>query len=126
MNVKMTDLANEAKTLQMLVENEWAVDSISSLGGGYYSFLVYQDREIDPEVLTDIRSQRIGSDTLGEIIQAQQNSGRRVATVAIKTINDFNDFIRLDFMILNVIPFLRGRCRPCPAGYQCFYWHDPV
>jgi hypothetical protein len=122
----MTDSANEAKTLQMLVKNEWAVDSISSLGSGYFSFLVYQDREIAPEVLADIRSRRIGPDASGEIIQAQPSFGRRVATVIIQTINDFNGFVRFDFMILKVIPSLRGGPRPYPVGYQCFYRQAPV
>jgi hypothetical protein len=121
----MTDWANQAKTLQMMIQNEWAVDSISSLGSGYFSFLVYQEREIAPEVLQDIRSRRIDADAVGEIIQTHQNSGRRVATVAIKTINDYHDFIRLDFMILNVIPFLRGGPPVRLSAYQCFYGDVP-
>ncbi|MGD9156549.1 MAG: hypothetical protein PVG90_13780 [Bacillota bacterium] len=122
----MTDTVNEVKTLQMLVENDWTVDSISSLGSGYYSFLVYQEGEIAPEVLADLRSERIDTDTVGEIIQVRCNSGRRVATVALKAINDYHDFVRWDFIILSVIPFLRGGPRPFLPGYQCFYRQDSV
>jgi hypothetical protein len=120
----MTDLANEGKTIQMLVQNDWTVDSISSLGSGYFSFLVYPEREIAPEVLADLRSKRIGADTAGEIIQVQQNSGRRVAIVTLKEINDYHNFVRWDFMILTVIPFLRGGLHPVRPSYQCFYRQD--
>jgi hypothetical protein len=126
MKVKMTDSANETKTLQMLVKNEWVVDSISSLGSGYFSFLVYQVGEIAPEVLTDLRDRLISVDAPGEIIQVKEGSGRRVATVNLKKVADFQEFVRVEFMILSVIPFLRGGWQSSPTGYQCFYRPDPV
>jgi hypothetical protein len=121
----VADAANEGKTLQMVVQNDWTVDTISSLGSGYFSFLVYQEREIAPDVLRDFRDRLIGPDTVGEIVQARQNAGRRVALVAIKDINDFQGFFRLDFLILKVIPFLRGGLQVSLSDYQCFYRFNP-
>ncbi|HYH02093.1 MAG TPA: hypothetical protein VEC37_03255 [Bacillota bacterium] len=121
----MTSSANP-KTLQMVVKNEWAVDSISSLGSGYCSFLAYQYDEVDPEVLDDIRARQIGEGVWGEIIHVKKSGSRRVALVEIKQVNDFDSFVRFDFMILNVAPFLRNGVKPCQSSYKCFYKENPV
>lgn len=116
----MTSYANP-NTLQMVIRDEWAVDSIKSLGSGYYSFLAYQSTEIAPEVLHDIRNQRIGEGLWGEIIHVKKNMGRRVALIELKKLNDFDTFIRFDFMIINVVPFLRNGTKSCQPSYKCFY-----
>lgn len=119
----MTSSANQ-KTLQMVVKSEWAVDSISSLGSGYCSFLAYQYDEIAPEVLDDIHNRQIGAGVWGEIIHIKKNGNRRVALVEIQEINDFDSFVRFDFMILNVAPFLNNKVKPFQSGYKCFYKKD--
>ncbi|HEY8463639.1 MAG TPA: hypothetical protein VIM29_06425 [Bacillota bacterium] len=121
----MAGFANP-KVLQMVVKNEWAVDSISSLGSGYFSFLAFQYSEIDPEVLNDIQTQQIGEGIWGEIIHLKKNTFRRVALVEVKKINDFNTFLRFDFMILNVAPFLRNGVKTCQSKYKCYYKVNPV
>lgn len=109
------------KTLQMIVKNEWVVESITSLGSGYLAHLAYQYSEIDPEVLEDIQNQNLDEGSLGEIIHLGAKGNRRVAKVEIYKVNDFQSYLRFDFRLLEVKPFLRNGYTSLPSQYMCFY-----
>lgn len=113
------------KTLHMIVKNEWLADSIISLGSGFITYLVYQNQEIEPQVVNDIRAHDFGEDVPGEIVHWSGQSGRRIAKVEILTVNDFKTFIRFDFRILEVRPFLRNGWALGQMDYFCFYGKRP-
>ncbi len=115
------------KTLRMVVKKQWLVDSITSLGSGYLTHLTYQNEYIDPAVLADVKTNREMQKVLGEIIfQSQnlvqnQNIGQRIAEVEFVEANDFNTFVRFDFRLLEVNPFIRRKCELLDSEYLCFY-----
>lgn len=109
------------KTLHLLIEKAWLVDTITKLGSGYLTHLSYQEGRIDPEVLTEIRNQSLGNGVLGEIIHSCGNSGHRVAMVEVAKVNDFQDFIRFDLRLLGVIPFIRDGLIKIESRYSCYY-----
>jgi hypothetical protein len=119
------DNPKNLKTLRMIVKNEWAVDSIRSLGSGYVSFLVFEFHEIAPQVLEDIQRRIIGEGTWAEILYLKKNSVRRIALVELNQINEFKSFFRFDFKILNVIPFLRDGIEEYQSVHKCFYKENP-
>jgi hypothetical protein len=110
-----------AKTLHLLIEQAWLVETITKLGSGYLTHLAYQEGQVDPEVLTEIRNQSLGNDVLGEIIYSCGNSDRRVAVVEVAKVNDFQDFIRFDLRLLGVIPFIRDGLKEIQSRYLCYY-----
>lgn len=109
------------KTLLMVVKKQWLVDSITSLGSGYLTHLTYQNELIDPVVLADIKMNQGMLKVLGEVIFRDQNSSQRIAEVEIIEANDFLTFIRFDFRLLEVIPFIRGKSRLSDSEYLCYY-----
>ncbi len=117
------------KTLQMLIKEQWLVESIKSLGSGYCTHLAYQLNDIEPEILTDLQNPGLG-EVLGEIIKAgkkPEQAGHLVATVEVEKINHFPSFIRFDLRILEVLPFLRNSpARPIfrviSSKYLCYYY----
>lgn len=113
------------KTLHMIVKNEWLVDSIISLGSGFIVHLAYQNHEIEPQVVNDIRAHDFGEDVLGEVVHWRGQSGQRIAKVEIITANDFKTFVRFDFRILEVKPFLRNGVASGDVKYLCFYGKNP-
>ncbi|HPT86259.1 MAG TPA: hypothetical protein PL004_00190 [Bacillota bacterium] len=114
------------KTLQMIIRNEWLVDSIVSLGSGFTSHLAYQNKDIEPEVLDDIRANRFGEEQLGEVIHLSPIGGRRIAKVEIAKANDFETFVRFDFRLLEVRPFLRNGLIAMEPQYLCYYGKNPA
>lgn len=109
------------KTLLMIVKKQWLVDSITGLGSGYLTHLTYQNEYIDSAVLADIKMNQGLSKVLGEVIFQYQNSNQRIAEVEIIEVNDFNTFIRFDFRLLEVHPFIRGKCELSDSKYLCYY-----
>ena len=118
--------SHSPKTLQMLVKNQWLVDSIIGLGSGYFIHLVYQTNEISPEVLTDIRNHNLEEKVLGEVVFETQRLHRCIAKVEIFTINDFQSFVRFDFRLLEVSPFLRESSYYDHSDYLCCFKKNPV
>ncbi|HBF36035.1 MAG TPA: hypothetical protein DDW50_01800 [Firmicutes bacterium] len=114
------------KTLLMVVKKQWLVESITSLGSGYLTHLTYQNEFIDPAVLADIRSNQGFSKVLGEIIFLDQNSNQPIAEVEMAEVNDFNTFIRFDFRLLEVSPFIRRKCKLLASNYLCYYQQSSV
>lgn len=113
------------KTLQMLVKNQWLIDSIIGLGSGYFIHLTYKIIEISPKVLTDIRNHNLEEKVLGEIIFSSQSVYRCIAKVEIFTVNDFQSFVRFDFRLLEVSPFLRESGTFDDLNYLCCYKKNP-
>lgn len=114
------------KTLHLLIQKAWLVESITSLGSGYLIHLAYKESQIDPEVLADIRSQSLGEDGLGEIIHVGESSNRRVAEVEVVKVNDYQNFIRFDLRLLSVTPFIRDGFEDIQTNYLCYYKKNPV
>jgi dihydrofolate reductase len=118
--------SNTPKTLLMLVNKQWLVESITSLGSGYLIHLAYKNEYIDPLVLTDIKSEQGISKVLGEIIFKDLNNYQRIAGVEVVEVNDFNTFIRFDLRLLEVSPFLRGKWTDSETNYLCYYQRQSV
>jgi hypothetical protein len=107
--------------IQMLIEKEWAVDSITSLGSGYQFHLTYAQEQLEPELLIDLRAQRIQIGHPMEIIHATHRRMTRVAIAELASFSDCSYFIRLDFRILQVPPYLRNGIPWDNRGYCCRY-----
>ncbi|TCL76369.1 hypothetical protein EDC14_1002128 [Hydrogenispora ethanolica] len=115
----------QPKTLHLLIKSQWLVDSITSLGSGYLIHLVYQNSEIAPDLCAEIKEGRFQEGVLGEIIHFKPGMKRRVAMVEIDKVNDFQNFIRFDLRILEVVPFLRDGIGDADQGYLCYYYGNP-
>lgn len=114
------------KTLRLVVKNEWLVDSILFLGSGFITHLAYQNSEIEPELFKEIRAEGWGEDILGEIIHQSPKGERRIAKAEIIKANIFDGFVRFDFRLLEVKPFLRNEIYPAASSYLCYYYQDPL
>jgi len=112
--------------LQMIVLNRWVVESINGLGSGYITYLVYQNSDIDPEVLEDVYRDHLGEGVLGEIIHAEPRGKSRIARVEVVKVNRYENFLRFDFRILEVKPFLRNGYHDPNSRYLCYYWKSPA
>jgi hypothetical protein len=111
------------KTLQMVIKENWLVESIKNLGSGYYTHLVYSIHDIDPEVRGDIEDPGIRG-VLGEIIKLDRASSRRVAVAEVNQVNDFHSFIRFDLRLLEITPFIKELSREIKPSYLCYYYHS--
>ncbi len=111
----------QPKTLHLLIQNQWLVDSVTSLGSGYLIHLVYQDSEIAPDLLAEIKAGRFQIGVLGEIVQIDKGKKRRVAMVEVSKVNDYQNFVRWDLRILVVHPFVRDGVATSGERYLCYY-----
>jgi hypothetical protein len=108
------------KTLQMLIKETWLVESIKNLGSGYCTHLAYSINDIDPEVREDIQNPNFKG-VLGEIIKLDKTSSWRVAMMEVNQGNDFKDFIRFDFRLLEISPFMKELPTEIESNYLCYY-----
>ena len=108
------------KTLRLVIQEAWLVESMKSLGSGYFTHLAYSIHDIDPKVRRDVQSPGIQG-VLGEIIKLDKTSGRRVAVVEVVQTNNFHSFIRFDLRILEIIPFIKALSREISSKYRCYY-----
>ena len=108
------------KTLQMLIKEDWLVDSITNLGGGYFTHLSYQAADIDPKVLSDILHPDFRG-VFGEIIKLRPQDNRRIAVVEVSKTNDFKAFIRFDLRLLEVVPYIKDYLVAIQPDYLCYY-----
>lgn len=109
------------KTLQLLIRNEWLVESLTSLGSGYITHLVYPKVDIDPAVLKDLTNHVLGEGVLGEVGYIGRHPNRKVAEVEIFAINDYQSFTRFDLRLLEVGPFIRDGIMVHNSKYLCYY-----
>ena len=107
--------------IQMLIEKEWAVDSIASLGSGYQFHLTYAQDQLEPELLSDLRAQQVQMGHPMEIIHANHGRMVRVALAELSSFSDCSHFVRLDFRILQVPPYLRNGIPWDNKEYYCRY-----
>lgn len=114
------------KTLHLLIKANWLVDSITNLGSGYLIHLSYQLSDIDPEVLNDIKNQKCGDGSLGEIIQLRPETYRPVAAVEVFKIDKQDVGYRFELRILEVTPYLRKTNIKCNSIYYCHYSENPA
>jgi hypothetical protein len=114
------------KTLLLMVKKKWLVEAITSLGSGFLTHLAYQNELIDPNVLADIKSNQWEQKVLGEIIFQDQGTNHRIADVEVIEVNDYNTFIRFDFRLLEVSPFVRGKWTDLGSSYLCYYQKHPA
>lgn len=108
------------KTLQMIIQEAWLVESIKNLGSGYCTHLAYSIHDIDPVVRRDIQNPGIQG-VLGEIVKLDKTSGRRVAVVEVIKTNNFHSFIRFDLRLLEIIPFIKAFSTEISSKYRCYY-----
>jgi hypothetical protein len=116
--------ANPLKTLRLVIKNQWLVDSIIFLGSGFTTHLAYSNSEIEPELFNDIRTDNWGEGMLGEIVHQSLEGERRIAKIEVIKANQFNGFVRFDFRLLEVKPFLRNGLHSVTSPYLCFYYSD--
>ncbi len=108
------------KTLRLLIEKKWLVETITGLGSGYLTHLSYQNEVIDPEVLQIIKNKQFEDKVLGEIIFRDQKDYLRIAEAEVIEVNDFQSFIRFDLRLLEVVPFIRGKVQNYNSNYLCY------
>lgn len=108
-------------TLQLLVEKEWTLETINTLGSGYLYHLAYPIELIQPELLKAIRSGDIANKTNLEVLHHYDHTLRRIALGELEKINDFQTFIRVDFRILQTTPSLRRYKMESANGYRFLF-----
>lgn len=107
--------------IQLLIEKEWAVDSIVTLGSGYLFHLMYTEEQVQPELLADLRSNRVSVGYPLEILHNKADRYFRVALAELSGFYDYHHFIRVDFRILQVPPYLRDGNPKNGWNYFCRY-----
>ncbi len=110
--------------LELLVENTWVVETVKALGSGHMLHLSYAYDRIAPETLADLRAGALGAGDAGEILVVGQTL-KRVATFELHRVNDLKGFVRLDFRLLSVTPFIRDGEKPDGIQYLCRYSSAP-
>lgn len=108
------------RTLYMAVLNEWVMDSLRCLGSGSMYHLSYHPSLIEPTLLASIRDSLIPVGHPVQVILTSGGSARRVAEAELTCIVDFRDYVRFEFRILSVVPFLRDGAKKNTEGYLCW------
>lgn len=111
---------NGEGVLELLVEGAWVVDTLRALGSGHMLHLSFGTDQVEPETLSAMESGRIGPGALGEILAMGQRL-KRVATFELQKINLFQNYLRLDFRLLSVAPFIRNGERGDGLRYRCYF-----
>ncbi|HOJ78724.1 MAG TPA: hypothetical protein PLZ08_08425 [Bacillota bacterium] len=111
-------------TLQLMVKNDWIVESLMGLGSGYLAHLAYQYSEISPEVKEAIQNGNLGEGVLGEIIHLGSTVNRIIAKIEIEKINRFDGFIRFDFRLLEV-RLIKNSLANEESQYLCCFKKSP-
>ncbi|HHU51347.1 MAG TPA: hypothetical protein GXZ36_05970 [Firmicutes bacterium] len=109
------------RTLQLLVEKEWTLETINSLGSGFLYHLAYPVELIQPALVTAIRSGVVGEGHNLEILHYYDHTLRRIAVGEVVKINDFQTFMRIDFRLLQTAPSLRGYPEATDNGYRFLF-----
>lgn len=107
--------------VQLVIEADWVVESIISLGSGYQFHLTYGIGQVQPETLADLRNGQIEKGHPLEIIHASHGHLERVAEAELEDFMDYQNFIRIDFRILQVPPSLRDGIAENGRKYFCHY-----
>lgn len=110
--------------LELLVENAWVVETLKALGSGHMLHLCFAHELIEPETLDGLRSGALGPGLLGEILVIGPVL-RRVATFELQRANDLQGFMRFDFRLLSVAPFIRNGSKGDGLKYWCRYRREP-
>jgi hypothetical protein len=110
--------------LQLIIEAGWVVESITSLGSGYKFHLTYPAEQVQPEVLADLMGGKIVQGHPLEIIRSTDGHLDRAALAELDRFLDHQNFIRLDFRILQVPPSLRDGIPKNGRRYFCRYRED--
>lgn len=107
--------------IQLLIEKDWAVDSIITLGSGYLFHLTYTEEQVQPDLLADLRSSRVSIGHPLEILHLKTERYFRVALAELSGFYDYQHFIRVDFRILQVPPYLRDGTPKNGHNFFCRY-----
>lgn len=111
------------RTLQLLVEKEWTLETINSLGSGFLYHLAYPIELIQPILVTAIRNGTVGEGQNLEVLHHYDHTLRRIAVGEVVKINDFQTFMRIDFRLLQTAPSLRSYEEATANGYR-FLFHE--
>lgn len=112
--------------LELLVENDWVVETLKALGSGHMLHLSFGYDQVEPATLSALESGSLGVGAQGEILTIGPVL-RRVAIFELQKVNLMKEYLRLDFRLLTVTPFIRNgikaegthfrcRCRPVTPG----------
>jgi len=110
--------------LELLVETGWVVETLKALGGGHMAYLSFAVEQVEPTTLCDLRAGKLAPGATGEILAI----GTVLKPIALFELVKFNDqpgFIRLDFRLLSVVPFMRGSNQMDGHEYRCRYRTEP-
>jgi len=110
----------EGGVLELLVENAWVVETLKALGSGHMLHLSFSYDQVEPDTLVGLKTGALCPGVLGEILMLGP-MWRRVATFELQKINDLKGFVRLDFRLLSVTPYVRDGQRADGDLYRCRY-----
>lgn len=110
--------------LELLVENTWVVETLKALGSGHMLHLSFDHDLIEPQTLAALKEGSLGPGATGEVLVLGPTR-RRVATFELQRVNHSRHFIRFDFRLLSVTPFIRDGERPDGNHYRCRYRPSP-
>ena len=116
----------EKRILYMAVLNEWVMESLCSLGSGNMYHLSYHPSLIAPELTMEIREGRLTTGNPIQIVLHKNGTTRRVSEAELHSVVDFRDYIRFEFRILSVIPFLKDGAVMNQDGYLCWLQESTV
>lgn len=104
----------------MAVLNEWVMESLCSLGSGSMYHLSYHPSLIAPGLTMEIRDGRLVTGNPVQIVLHKNGTTRKIAEAELQSVVDFKDYVRFEFRILSVIPFLRDGAAMNMDGYLCW------
>lgn len=114
-------MGDKERPLQLIIEKEWAADSITALGSGYQFHLAYNVEQIEPVVLENLRQ---GAIALGYPMELAHTRGEKLIRIAIAELIGWVEpanMVRFDFRILQVVPYLRDGADQNKLPYFCRY-----
>lgn len=117
-------MAANGGILELLVESAWVVETLKALGSGHMLHLSYAYDQVEPGTLAALRQGSLGPGTPGEILMIGPRL-RRVAVFELVRANLLRDYLRLDFRLLSVTPYIRNGSRPDGQRYLCRYRTEP-
>lgn len=114
-------MGTEEKSIRLIVDKDWSPETISTLGSGFFYHLSYPVEAIEPKLLADLRNGHLPPGTEIEIFFRKEDTLRRVALVELDRVSDFQNFIRLEFRLMQTLPSLKEVRSAPPNGYLFYY-----
>jgi hypothetical protein len=74
----------------------------------------------------EIRDGRLATGNSVQIVLHKNGTTRRISEAELHSVVDFKDYIRFEFRILSVIPFLKDGAAMNQDGYLCWLQKNAV